>query len=44
MLTNAKVLPAIGDEKNPMTQRKTLEPMRSHYRTPDPAVRRGWRG
>jgi hypothetical protein len=40
MLMNAKKLPAIDDEKDPMVRRETLELVRAYYRIPDPAVRK----
>jgi transcriptional regulator with XRE-family HTH domain len=40
MLMNARKLPDIDQEKDPLARRETLELVRSYYRIPDPAVRR----
>jgi hypothetical protein len=40
MLMNAKKLPKIGDEQEPMLKRETLELVRAYYRTTDPVVRK----
>jgi transcriptional regulator with XRE-family HTH domain len=40
MLRNAKVLPEIDGEKDPLARRETLELVRAYYRIPDPAVRK----
>ena len=40
MLLNARVLPAVDHEKNPMARRETLELARAYYRIPDAAVRK----
>jgi transcriptional regulator with XRE-family HTH domain len=40
MLMNAKRLPDIDKEKDPMARRETLEFVRSYYRITDAAVRR----
>jgi transcriptional regulator with XRE-family HTH domain len=40
MLMNAKALPTIENEKDPMVKRETLELVRAYYRIPDPVVRK----
>jgi transcriptional regulator with XRE-family HTH domain len=40
MLMNAKKLPKIGDEQEPMLKRETLELVRAYYRITDPVVRK----
>jgi hypothetical protein len=40
MLLEAKALPEIDQEKDPMVRRETLELVRAYYRFPDPAVRK----
>jgi hypothetical protein len=40
MLMNAKALPEIDREKDPLAGRETLELVRAYYRIPDPAVRK----
>ena len=40
MLMNAKALPEIDHEKDPLARRETLELVRAYYRIPDPAVRK----
>ena len=38
MLMDAKKLPKIDDDRNPMARRETLELVRAYYRITDPAV------
>lgn len=40
MLMNAKKLPKVDDEQDPMVKRETLELVRAYYRIPDAAVRK----
>jgi transcriptional regulator with XRE-family HTH domain len=40
MLMNAKALPDVDQEKDPLARRETLELVRAYYRIPDPAVRK----
>jgi transcriptional regulator with XRE-family HTH domain len=40
LLMNAKKLPEMDQEKDPMARRETMELVRAYYRIPDPAVRR----
>jgi transcriptional regulator with XRE-family HTH domain len=40
MPLEAKALPEIDQEKDPMVRRETLELVRAYYRFPDPAVRK----
>jgi transcriptional regulator with XRE-family HTH domain len=40
MLIDAKTLPTMDQEKDPMARRETPELVRAYYRVPDPAVRK----
>jgi hypothetical protein len=43
MLMNAKALPVVDHDKDPMARRETLELVRAYYRIADPAVRKRFR-